>query len=67
MAINTPAFNIVREALSNDDDLDEALVAFGQIEKDVERLMQELNGLQEADRQLRQALEEPSVSQFQRR
>jgi len=44
-----------------------ALSAFAEIEADVERLIQEVRSLQTAERELRNALEEPGGSEIQRR
>lgn len=41
--------------------------SFDRIEADVERLIQEVQSLQLAERELRTALEEPTQSEFQRR
>jgi hypothetical protein len=74
--IDTPAFNLVRGTLDALDDPTKTMpedsftgarLAFQEIESDVERLIQELEGNREAERQLRQALEEPVQSTFQRR
>jgi hypothetical protein len=44
-----------------------AKASFARIEADVERLIQEVQSLQLAERELRTALEEPGGSEFQRR
>ena len=44
-----------------------AKASFDRIESDVERLVQEVQSLQVAERELRTALEEPTQSTFQRR
>jgi hypothetical protein len=73
MAINTPDWNNVRDALfGQDSDAavyvgDDVRASFEKIEADVERLIQEINSLQLAERELRTALEEPGTSEFQRR
>lgn len=71
MAINSPEWNAVRLALASAgaerDGLNEAEIAFVKIEADVERLMQETTSLQQAERELRAALEEPAGAETQRR
>lgn len=62
--IDHPSWAIVRAALAENT---EALGEFRKIEADVEKLVKELEGNREAERQLRQALEEPAQSTFQRR
>jgi hypothetical protein len=44
-----------------------AKASFDRIETDVERLIQEVNSLQLAERELRNALEEPGGAEMQRR
>lgn len=46
---------------------DSAAASFGRIEADVERIVQEVQSLQIAERELRNALEEPGGAEFQRR
>lgn len=41
--------------------------SFARIEEDVERIVQEVQSLQIAERELRTALEEPTTAEFQRR
>lgn len=76
MAINTPAFDLVRATLRSlndptapvpDGTFGDAERAFIEIENDVEKLIAELNGNREAEKQLREALEEPGQANFQRR
>ena len=76
MAINQPEWNLVRQTLRTLNDpaaemptetYGEVELAFLAIETDVERLIQEVTSLQMAERELRQALEEPAGAETQRR
>jgi hypothetical protein len=78
MAINTPAFNLVRQTLRalNDPGAEmptetfaDAERAFIAIEADVEQLMKDVEGYQAVERDLRQAMEADVMpgAQFQRR
>lgn len=64
MAINQEDWNVVRNSLT---DGTPAAQSFVKIEKDVERLIQEVTSLQTAERELRNALEEPGGAEIRRR
>jgi hypothetical protein len=76
VAINQPDWSLVRQTLRTLNDpaaemptesYDEVESSFLRIEADVERLIQEVKSLQLAERELRNALEEPAGAETQRR